>query len=116
MGFELEMLFNADPIKPAQEVLFPRKKKLVLLDEKLNFKQHAENAIMKVNIVIISTVKKLGYKLPQKSIVTRYKAILQPSTDDGDIIHDKPQNDSFCKKLKFVQYKAGLATAWGHSR
>ena len=110
MGFELEMLFNADPIKPAQEVLFPRKKKLILLDEKLNFKQHAENAIIKVNIVI-STVKKLGYKLSQKSIVTRYKAILQPSTDDGDIIHDKPQNESFCKKLKFVQCKAGLATA-----
>ena len=64
------MLFNPDPSKPAQEVLFSRKKKTqihptisfkniqverashhkhlgILLDEKLNFKQHINTAILK---------------------------------------------------------------------
>ena len=66
------MLFNPDPTKPAQEVLFSRKKKNLyhltsslnniqverassqehlglILDEKLNFKQHIESAIVKIN-------------------------------------------------------------------
>ena len=65
------MLFNPDPTKPTQEVLFSRKKKTqnhailslnnihverassqkhlgLILDEKLNFKQHIESAIGKL--------------------------------------------------------------------
>ena len=66
------MLFNSDPSKLAQEVLFSRKKKVqihpaislnniqverasyqkhlaILLDEKCNFKQHIDSAILKIN-------------------------------------------------------------------
>ena len=66
------MLFNPDPKKPAQEVLFSRKKQLqnhpnislnniqversghqkhlgLILDENLNFKKHVDGAISKVN-------------------------------------------------------------------
>ena len=66
------MLFNPDPNKPAQEVIFSRKKQFqshptislnnfqverasyqkhlgIILDEKLNFKQHVDNAISKIN-------------------------------------------------------------------
>ena len=66
------MLFNSDSSKPAQEVLFSGKKKIqvhptislnnvqvervsyqkhlgILLDEKLNFKQHIDSVISKVN-------------------------------------------------------------------
>ena len=66
------MLFNPDPTKPAQEVLFSRKKKTqnhptlrlnniqvgrassqkhldLILYEKLNFKQHIESAIAQIN-------------------------------------------------------------------
>ena len=66
------MLFNPDPDKPAQEVLFSRKKQnasstnhefqqqtgwknvlsktpCVLFDEKLNFKQNIDNVIPKIN-------------------------------------------------------------------
>ena len=66
------MFFNPDPTKQAQEVLFSRKKKtlnhptlslnniqvkgassqkhlVLILDEKLNFKQHIESAIVKMN-------------------------------------------------------------------
>ena len=66
------MLFNPDAKKPAQEVLFSRKNQIqnhptislnnvqverttyhkhlgVILDEKLNFKEHVDSTISKVN-------------------------------------------------------------------
>ena len=47
--------------------------------------------------------------MPQKSLLTIYKAFLRPLIDYGDIIYDQPQNESFCDKLESVQYKAALA-------
>ena len=74
-AFNCKMLFNPDSTKPAQEVLFSRKKKTLnhptlslnniqvekassqkhiglILDEKLNFKRQIESAIVNVNIGI----------------------------------------------------------------
>ena len=125
------MLFNSDPSKPAQKEIFSREKKLqihpiihlnniqverasyqkhldILLSEKLNFNQYVDNTITKVNKGI-SVIKKLRYKLPWKSLVTIHKAFSRPLIDYGDIIHDQPQNESFCEKLESVQYKATLA-------
>ena len=130
-AYDWKMLFNLDPKKPAQEVIFSRKKQSqshptislknipgerasyqkhlgIILDEKLNFKQHIDNAILKINKGI-SVIKKLRYSLPRKSLVTIYKAFLRPLIDYGDIIYDQPQNESFCDKLESVQYKAALA-------
>ena len=71
----------------------------ILLDELLNFIQHINSAI-----------KKLRHNLPRKSLVTIYKAFLRPLIDYDDIIHDQPQNESFCeKKTESVQYNAILA-------
>ena len=129
--FNWKMLFNPDPTKPAQEVLFSRKKKTqnhptlslnniqverassqkhidLILDEKLNFKQHIESAIAKINKGV-AVIKKLRYSLPRKSLITIYKAFLRPLINYGDIIYDQPQNESFCEKLESVQYKAALA-------
>ena len=126
-----KILFNPDPKKPAQEVIFSRKKQShshpiislnnipvesasyqkhlgIILDEKLNFKQHIDNAILKINKGM-SVIKKLRYSLPRKSLVTIYKAFLRPLIDYGDIIYDQPQNESVCEKLESVQYKAALA-------
>ena len=130
-AYDWKMLFNPDPKKPAQEVIFSRKKQSqshptislnnipverasyqkhlgIILDEKLNFKQHVDNAILKITKGI-SVIKKLCYSLPRKSLVTIYKAFLRPLIDYGDIIYDQPQNESFCEKLESVQYKAALA-------
>ena len=130
-AYNWKMLFNPDPKKPAQEVLFSRKYQLqthptitlnnvqverttsqkhlvVILDEKLNFKQHVDSAISKVNKGT-SLIKKLRYTLPRKSLITIYKAFLRPLTDYGDIIYDQPNNNSFCEKLEAIQYKAVLA-------
>ena len=92
--YKWKMLFNPGPKKPAQKVLFSRKsqirnhptlslnniqverstyrKQLILLDEKLNFKEHINSAISKVNKGI-SVIKKLRNTLPQKSLLTIYK-------------------------------------------
>ena len=129
--YNWKMLFNLDSTKPAQEVLFSRKKKIhfhpttslnnvqvervsyqkhlgSLLDEKLNFKQHIDSAISKVNKGI-SIIKKLRHDLPRKSLVTIYKDLLRSLIDYGDTIYDQPQNESFCEKIESMQYKATLA-------
>ena len=129
-AYNWKMLFNPDPKKPAQEVLFSRKyqsqthptislnnvqverttsqKHLgVILDEKLNFKQHVDSAISKINKGI-SLIKKLRYTLPRKSLITVYKVFLRTLIDYGDIIYDQPNNNSFCEKLEAIQYKAAL--------
>ena len=125
-AYNWKMLFNPDPSKPAQEVLFSRKKTSnssnhiqvgrashhkhlgVLLDQKLNFKQHIDTTILKINKGI-STIKKLRHSLPRKSLMTIYKAFLGPLINYRDIIYDQPQNESFCEKLESVQYTAALA-------
>ena len=80
----------------------------LILDEKLNFKQHVDSAISKVNKGI-SVIKKLRHTLPRKSLITIYKVFRRPLIDYGDIIYDQPNNDSFCEKLESTQYKAALA-------
>ena len=118
-AYNCKMLFNPDPSNPAQEVVFSKKKKLqshptislniqverasyfkhlgILLDEKLNFKQHIDSVILEMNKGI-SVLKKLRYSLPRKSLLTIYKAFLRPLVDYGDINYDQPQNESFCNK------------------
>ena len=91
-AYNWKMLFNPDPSKPAQEVLFSRKSQIqnhptvrlnnvqverttyqkhlgIILDEKLNFKQHIDSVISKVNKGI-SVIKKLRHTLPRKSLIT----------------------------------------------
>ena len=129
-AYDWKMLFNPNPCKPAREVVFSRKKKTqshpaislnniqvertsyqkhlaLLLDEKLNFKQHVDSAILKMN-KDISVIKKLRHSLPRKSLLTIYKAFLRPLVDYGDIIYDQPQNEYFCEKIESVQYRAAL--------
>ena len=107
------MFFNPDPSKPAQEVLFSRKKKTqilptisfnniqierashhkhlgVLLDEKFNFKQHIDTTILKLNKGM-SVIKKFRHSLPRKPLMTIYKACLRLLIDYGDIIYDQPK-------------------------
>ena len=59
----------------------------ILLDHKLNFKQHVDSAISKVSKGI-SVIKELRHNLPRKSPVTIYKAFLRPLIDYCDIICD----------------------------
>ena len=80
----------------------------IILDEKLNFKEHIDSAILKVKRGI-AVLKKLRYSLPQKSLITIYKVLLRPLLDYGDIIYDQRHNESVCEKLESVQFKVTLA-------
>ena len=125
------MLCNPDPKNPAQEVLFSRKTRIenhptislnkipvertifqkhlsLILHEKLNFKQHVDSAISKVNKGI-SVIRRLRHTLPRNSLITIYKVFLRPLIDYGDIIYDQLNNDPFCEKLESIQYEAALA-------
>ena len=131
-AFNWKMLINPDTNKPAQEVLFSRKKKTqnhpnisinniqvervshqkhlcIILDEKRNFKKRIDSTILKVN-KSIALLKTLRYSLPRKSLITIYKALLRPLLDYGDTIYDQPRNEHVCEKLDSVQYKVALET------
>ena len=91
-GFKSKILFNSDPAKPAQKVIFSRKKELfiiyflyyilverascqkhlwIYLDEKLNFKKYIQNILCKVSNRISV---KLKHMLPKKSLLSIYTA------------------------------------------
>ena len=95
-AYKWKMLFNPDPNKPAQELLLSRKSQIqnystlslnniqverstyhkhlgVILDGKLNFKEHTNSVISKVDKGI-SVIKTLRHTLPRKSLLTIYKA------------------------------------------
>ena len=107
-AFKGKMLFNLNPTKLAQEVIFSRKKGDsghpdiffndisvertshhkhlgIYLDKKLNFKVHIEIALCKVNKTIPVT-KRLRHTLPRKPLLTIYKAFLRSHIHYGNII------------------------------
>ena len=130
-AYNWKILFNSDPNKPAQEVAFSRKKQFqshrtislnnsqgkrasyqkhigITLDEKIKFKQHADNVISKINKGI-SVIKKLLHKIPRKLLITICKAFLRHQIVYGGIIYDQPKNESFREKIETIEYKAALA-------
>ena len=58
---------------------------------------------------VIGLIRRLYKDLFRKSLLTIYKSNVRPHLDYGDIIYDRPNNDSFVKKLESVQYNAALA-------
>ena len=125
------MNFNPDPSKQAQEVIFSRKlqktnhnqvyfnhnsvkqvpsqKHLgMYLDIKLNFQEHLNNVLSKVNKTI-GLLRKLQAFLPCQYLVTVYKAFTRLHLDYGDIIYDQTYNESFHQKMESIQYNAALA-------
>ena len=118
-AFKWKMLFNPDPSKQAVEIIFSTKlittqppiltfnnsivsskeshKHLgMILDKKLSFDHHLREKIAKANKEI-GLIKRLYNFLPRLTL------------DYGDIIYDKPNNDTFCQKIESVQYNASLA-------
>ena len=78
------------------------------LDTKLNFQEHINNVLSKVNKTI-GLLRKFHAFLPRQSLVTVYKAFIKPHLGYGDIIYDQTYNESFHQKLESIQYNAALA-------
>ena len=58
---------------------------------------------------IIGLIKKLSLHLPRKALLRIYKSFVRPNLDYGDMIFDKPKNESFENRIKSIQYKACIA-------
>ena len=130
-AFQWKMSFNPDPNKQANEVRFSHKRKHpihpllffnntpvlsvpyqkhlgLVLDEKLNFSQHLNEKISKVNKGI-GLIKRLYRYLPRHSLLNIYKSFIRPHLDYGDVIYDQPLNETFKKRIESIQYNAALA-------
>ena len=80
--------------------MFPLKKHLgMYLDAKVNFHEHLNNVLSKVNKTI-GLLRKLQAFLPRQSLVTVYKSFIRLHLDYGDIIYDQAYNDSFHQKME----------------
>ena len=124
------MLFNPDPEKPADEVIFSSKlneethlrvfydnievsraysqKHLgLVLDNKLTFKKHIKDKLNKAYFGV-GKIKRLRDILPRDSLVTIYKSFIKTHLDYGDVIYDQPNNDSFSDKIEQLQHKSCL--------
>ena len=75
----------------------------IILDEKLNFKQHVDNAILKINKGI-SVIKKLCHSLPRKSLITIYKVFLRPLITEISSM-TSPKMNLFVKRLNLYNIK-----------
>ena len=57
----------------------------------------------------IGLLRNLSNKLPRQALVTIYNAFIRPHLDYGDIVYDKPNNETFINKIEKAQYEAALA-------
>ena len=122
------MQFNPDRNKQAQELYFFKKagtQKLLdltfnkstvasspsvkhlgmLLDSRLNFNENVQSKINKC-YKIMGLIKKLAIHLPRELLLRIYKSFVRPNLGYGDIIFDKPNNESFKSRVESIQYKA----------
>ena len=119
------LTFNGIPVKQALET----KHIGMLLDSKLNFKNHITEKLAKANQGL-GVLKQLSKWVPRRSLDQIYKLYVRPHPDYGDIIYDvadlnktsiftnKPSN-SLMEKIESIQYQAALIVtgAWqGSSR
>ena len=118
------MIFNPDPIKQVQKVIFNRKttKKIypkiffnnipvskansqkylgLHLDSKSFFDIHIKIILTKVNRTI-GLLRKFQQVLPRPSLINIYKVFIRPHLDYGDVIFDQAFNNSFHQRLESV--------------
>ena len=78
----------------------------IYLDEKLSFRKHVHEAILKANSGL-GLLKFLSKHVTRKILDKMYKMYVRPHLDYGDVIYHNQLSDS-TKALESVQYKAGL--------
>ena len=123
-AYQWKMQFNPDPNKQANEVIFSRKSNSnsfpyppvkfsennitkcsyqkhlgKVLDSKLSFNTHIDQKIKKCN-KLIGLMKRLSVNLPRSALLTIYKSFIRPHLEYGDILYDKPDNESFQNKIE----------------
>ena len=130
-AYQMKVNFNPDTSKQAQEVLFSRNMKVtaypqlafnnnplhetatqkhlgMFLNFKLNFQEHFQNMLNKVNKTL-GLLRKLQNTLPRPSLFKIYKSFIRPHLDNGDVIYNQANNVSFQQKVESSQYNAAVA-------
>ena len=132
-GYQWKMQFNPDPNKQANEVIFSRKsvpqnlshppikfnEKIItkynpqkhlgiILNSNLNFNTNIDQNVKTCN-KLIGLIGSLSVNLPRNALLTIYKSFIRSHLDYGDILYDKPNNESFQNKIEKVQYRVCLA-------
>ena len=74
----------------------------MILDTKLDFQEHIEYILTKVNKTI-GLLQKLQNTLPRGSLLTIFKSFVRSHLDYGDVI--------YVQKMEAIQYNAALAVA-----
>ena len=88
----------------------PSVKRLGMLpDSSLKFNEYVQSKIINKCYKIIGLIKKISIHLPKEALLRLYKSFVRSNLDYGDIIFDKPHNESFKSRIKSIQYKACIA-------
>ena len=109
----MEMSFNPDLSKQAQEVIFSRKIQKtchpsICFNNKSVKQVPSQKQFNKVNKTT-GLLCKLQKILPREPLLTIYKLFVGPHLDYGDVIYDQHYNSSFHQKLESIQYNTALA-------
>ena len=130
-AYTWKMSFNPDLSKQAKEIIFSKKQSNIqlpvltfnnsilsptnwhkhlgmILDSKLNFRNHLSEKINKTNKGI-GTIIRLYNLLPRASLINIYKFFIRPHLDYGDKIYDNSSSVTFSQMIESVQYNAALA-------
>ena len=131
--YQWKMSFNPDVSKHAQEVKLSKKTKKLFhstalfnnilvqrsssktfsclyLDEKRNFNTQITEKIGKGSKAFqVEVIKKLFKSLHRNALLTICTSFTRSHLDYGDIVYDRPDNESFISELEQVQYNAALA-------
>ena len=128
----MEISFNPNITKQAQEIVFSQKKSdtshlslyfnntriqrqsvrkhFLFLDEKLSFLEHINVKIKKVTLRV-KLICELNLLLPRSSLLTVYKYFIRPHLDYGNVVYDQPNVSNLLNKIKSVRYNTALAIA-----
>ena len=96
------LVFNNNIVRK----VLPQKHFGLILNDKINLKEHIEKTPCKTKKGI-GILRKL-YFIPRSPLLTIYKTFVRTHLDYGDIIYDQPSNASFSDKIESAQYDGAL--------
>ena len=73
----------------------------MLLDSPLNFNEDVQSKTNK-SYKTMGLIKQLSIHLSIKALLRIYKSFVGPNLDYGDIIFDKPNNESFKSRIENI--------------
>ena len=99
-----QLVFNNNPVHETAT----QKHLGMFLGFKLNFREHFENMLSKVNKAI-RLLRKLQNTLSRTSVLAICKSFISPHLDYCDITYDQAYNVSFQQKVESIQYNTAVA-------